>query len=88
MNLDSNIVKKTIQSLLTDVTPKVLTSPDISNAVSLTDDVEVIKRKRKHERKDKVSEKKRDPVTDLFEKLNAANVEFNTQVNSGCLKFQ
>ena len=88
MNLDSNIVKKTIQSLLTDVTPKVLTSPDISNAVSLTDDVEVIKRKRKHERKDKVSEKKRDPVTDLFEKMNAANVEFNTQVNSGCLKFQ
>jgi hypothetical protein len=82
MNLDSNIVKKTIQSLLTDVTPKVLTSPDISNAVSLTDDVQVLKREYK------VSEKKRDPVTDLFEKMNAANVEFNTQVNSGCLKFQ
>ena len=82
MNLDSNIVKRTIQSLLTDVTPKVLTSPDISNAVLLTDDVQVLKREYK------VSEKKRDPVTDLFEKMNAANVEFNTQVNSGCLKFQ
>lgn len=82
MNLDSNIVKRTIQSLLTDVTPKVLTSPDISNAVLLTDDVQVLKRGYK------VSEKKRDPVTDLFEKMNAANVEFNTQVNSGCLKYQ
>ena len=40
MNLDSNIVQKTIQSLLTDVTPKVLTSPDISNAVLLTDSVQ------------------------------------------------
>ena len=37
MNLDSKIVKKTMQSLLTDVAPKVLT-PDISNVASLTGD--------------------------------------------------
>ena len=43
MNLDSNIVQKTIQSLLTDVTPKVLTSPDISNAVLLTDSVQNVR---------------------------------------------
>ena len=35
MNLDSNLVQRTIKSLLTDVTPKVLTTiPDISEFVS------------------------------------------------------
>lgn len=38
MNLDSKIVQKTMQSLLTDVAPKVLTTPDISNVVSITGD--------------------------------------------------
>lgn len=37
MNLDSNIVQKTMQSLLTDVAPRVLT-PDISNVASITGD--------------------------------------------------
>jgi hypothetical protein len=37
MNLDSNLVQKTMQSLLTDVSPRVLT-PDISNVVSITGD--------------------------------------------------
>jgi hypothetical protein len=37
MNLDSNIVQKTMQSLLTDVAPNVLT-PDISNVASITGD--------------------------------------------------
>jgi hypothetical protein len=37
MNLDSRIIQKTIQSLLTDVAPNVLTTPDISNVVSLAD---------------------------------------------------
>lgn len=35
MNLDSKLVQKTMQSLLTDVSPKVLT-PDISNVASIT----------------------------------------------------
>ncbi len=83
MNLDSNIVQKTIQSLLTDVTPKVLTSPDISNAISLTDDFQT-----SHKKEKKTNEKKDDPTIDLYEKLKAANHEFNTQKNAGCLKFQ
>jgi hypothetical protein len=37
MNLDSKLVQKTMQSLLTDVAPRVLT-PDISNVASLTGD--------------------------------------------------
>jgi hypothetical protein len=37
MNLDSKLVQKTMQSLLTDVSPRVLT-PDISNVASLTGD--------------------------------------------------
>ena len=37
MNLDSKLVQKTMQSLLTDVAPRVLT-PDISNIASLTGD--------------------------------------------------
>jgi hypothetical protein len=37
MNLDSKLVQKTMQSLLTDVSPKVLT-PDISNVASITGD--------------------------------------------------
>ena len=41
MNLNSKIVQKTMQSLLTDVAPKVLTTPDISNVTSLTSDARV-----------------------------------------------
>jgi len=37
MNLDSKLVQKTMQSLLTDVAPRVLT-PDISNVASITGD--------------------------------------------------
>ena len=37
MNLDSKLVQKTMQSLLTDVAPRVLT-PDISNVVSIAGD--------------------------------------------------
>jgi hypothetical protein len=116
MNLDSNLVQKTIQSLLTDVAPKVLTSPDIS---ILTDNVQTIpehsssssssssssQKKHKeykgdgeaptitrHKTEQKNSEKKRhdddDPVIELYEQMNAANIEFNTQTNSECLKFQ
>ena len=121
MNLDSNIVQKTIQSLLTDVAPKVLTSPDIS---ILTDNIQTIpehsssssssssssQKKHKedkgegeaptitrHKTEQKINEKKHhddhindddDPVIELYEQMNAANIEFNTQTNSGCLKFQ
>ena len=106
MNLDSNIVQKTIQSLLTDVAPKVLTSPDIS---ILTDNIQTIPEHSsssssssssegeaptitRHKTEQKNSEKKRhdddDPVIELYEQMNAANIEFNTQTNSGCLKFQ
>ena len=122
MNLDSNIVQKTIQSLLTDVTPKVLTSPDISNAVLLTDSVQNVhvrehytppsssfsQKKYKedkgespittrHKTEQKINEKKHhddhindddDPVIELYEQMNAANIEFTTQTKSGCLKFQ
>jgi hypothetical protein len=103
MNLDSKIVQKTIQSLLADVTPKVLTSPDISNAVLLTDEIRVQdasesesesesnpSRKYKGEHKEDKGEKKHgdDAVTKLYKKLSAANIAFNTQVNSGCLKYQ
>lgn len=53
MNLDSKIVQKTIQSLLTDVAPKILTSPDISSVVSITSDADAgtdsHERKRKSE---------------------------------------
>lgn len=56
MNLDSKIVQKTLQSFLTDVTPKVLTSPDISSVASLTGDYSI--NKRKHEGDDKSSIKK------------------------------
>jgi hypothetical protein len=38
MNLDSKFVQKTMQSLLTDVAPKVLTTPDISNVASIVGD--------------------------------------------------
>jgi len=122
MNLYFNIVQKTIQSLLTDVTPKVLTSPDISNAVLLTDSVQNVRehstptssqKKHKegkgeapttrHKTEEKNNEKKHhadnsnddddddddhDSVIELYEQINAANIEFTTQTKSGCLKFQ
>ena len=88
MNLDSNIIQKTIQSLLTDVTPKVFT---------LLDDVPEPRNYEKEQDSHKTSEKRslqhnktnnRDPVTILYEKLNAANIELNTQKNAGCFKLQ
>ena len=54
MNLDSKIVQKTIQSLLTDVAPKILTSPDISSVVSITSDAGTDSHS--HERKRKSEE--------------------------------
>ena len=47
MNLDSKLVQKTMQSLLTDVSPRVLT-PDISNVASLTGDGRVDVHNRRH----------------------------------------
>ena len=109
MNLDSSIIQKTIQSLLTDVAPKVLTTPDISNAVLLTDDVqsnpetrkqgrhhrdygESSTNKKEHKKEHKMSGPRispnHDPATMLYEKLNAASIELNTQKNNGCFKFQ
>jgi hypothetical protein len=71
MNLDSKIIQKTIQSLLTDVTPKVLLYDDVPE-----------------ERSSHNKTNKHDPATMLYEKLNAASVELNTQKNAGCFKFQ
>jgi hypothetical protein len=71
MNLDSKIIQKTIQSLLTDVTPKVLLDDDVPEERSLYNKTN-----------------KHDPATMLYEKLNAASVELNTQKNAGCFKFQ
>jgi len=104
MNLDSNIVKKTMQSLLTDVAPRVLT-PDISNVASLTGDGH--HNRSSQRRRQKTSKKKNktnklklmslshsvvssrhDPIIALYEKMNAANAELNHQNNAGCFKFQ
>ena len=77
MNLDSKIIQKTIQSLLTDVTPKVLT---------LLDDG-VPEERSSHNKMNNRGDHP-DPATMLYEKLNAASVELNTQKNAGCFKFQ
>jgi len=77
MNLDSKIIQKTIQSLLTDVTPKVLT---------LLDDG-VPEERSSHNKMNKRYDHP-DPATMLYEKLNAASVELNTQKNAGYFKFQ
>jgi hypothetical protein len=101
MNLDSKIVQKTIQSLLTDVTPNVLTTPDISNVVSLTGDSnstshKMNTHKSKHEDKDKIHKKRHKPLDPafsnpalvLYEKFNSASVELAAKKNAGCFKFQ
>ena len=75
MNLDSKIIQKTIQSLLTDVTPKVLLDDGVPEERSSHN-----KTNKRHDNPD--------PATMLYEKLNAASVELNTQKNAGCFKFQ
>jgi hypothetical protein len=103
MNLDSKLVQKTMQSLLTDVSPRVLT-PDISNVASITGDGHRIRSSQR--RRQKTSKKKNktnklklmlpphsvssghDPIIALYEKMNAANAELNHQNNAGCFKFQ
>jgi len=123
MNLNSNIVQKTIQSLLTDVnvvTQKILTPPDISEIASLNADVtEMMINKEdakdvknankdvKNANKDvdknsntdtdtknpkikhnKSKTQRHNAVSLLYEKMNDANLEMNTQKNSGCFKYQ
>ena len=98
MNLDSKIVQKTIQSLLTDVAPNVLTTPDISSVASLTTDSGTDKRKSKIEEEDSTIKKRNeqvdlapiasDPVIILYEKLHAAFKEFSNQKNKECFNFQ
>lgn len=102
MNLDSKLVQKTMQSLLTDVSPRVLT-PDISNVVSITGDgdgnghrIRSSQRRRqktskKNNKTNKIkllSSPHHDPIISLYEKMNAANAELNHQNNAGCFKFQ
>jgi hypothetical protein len=103
MNLDSKIVQKTIQSLLTDVAPKILTSPDISSVVSIGDaDADGHERKHKSEEAGFNSESTikngqkqvdsipttPDPAVTLYHRLNAANAELENQKNAGCFKIQ
>jgi len=126
MNLDLNIIQKTIQSLLTDVTPKVLTTPDIpdindineiSKMIALST-TEIADKKsyelkaaiKKHngehneeheddnhdddnddnstEKKTHKKRKSHHAISVLYEKMNAANLEMNTQKNAGCFKYQ
>ena len=96
MNLDSKIIQKTIQSLLTDVTPKVLTLLDdgVPEPRSEEQDQKRHETSEKHSSHNKTNKRypkrypKHDPATMLYEKLNAASVELNTQKNAGCFKFQ
>jgi hypothetical protein len=107
MNLDSNIIQKTIQSLLTDVTPKMLTGPKVLTTIDIPDISEVIElstsasadeQHEQHEQddseendKEKKPHKKRKShhaISVLYEKMNAANLEMNTQKNAGCFKYQ
>lgn len=99
MNLDSNIIQKTIQSLLTDVTPKVLTTssiPDISELSAISTSASAYEQQEQNDSeendKEKKSHKKRKShhhaISVLYEKMNAANVEMNTQKNAGCFKYQ
>jgi len=123
MNLDSNIIQKTIQSLLTDVTPKVLTTmtaitdiPDIneiSKMIALSTSASADKKShelkaviKKHngeeeddndddgkddnsaEKKTHKKRKSHHAISVLYEKMNAANLEMNTQKNAGCFKYQ
>jgi hypothetical protein len=92
MNLDSKIIQKTIQSLLTDVTPKVFTLLD--DDVLEPRNYEQEQNQNRHETSEqrsshsKTNKHNPDPATMLYEKLNAASVELNTQKNAGCFKFQ
>ena len=92
MNLDSKIIQKTIQSLLTDVTPKVLTLLDdgVSEPRSEEQDQKRHETSEQRSSHNKTNKRypKHDPATMLYEKLNAASVELNTQKNAGCFKFQ
>ena len=125
MNLDSNIIQKTIQSLLTDVTdvtPKVLTTPaipditEISEMIALSTTASADKKThelkaaiKKHngededdnddnddhgkgvhssEKKTHKNRKSHHAISVLYEKMNAANLEMNTQKNAGCFKYQ
>ncbi len=62
MNLDSKIVQKTLQSLLTDVAPKVLTSPDISSVASLTTGTSTSTGNHKNERQRKPKSEEEEPI--------------------------
>ena len=94
MNLDSKNIQKTMQSFLTNVAPKLLTTtPDVSNVASLIEKDE----SSKHGKKDESSKRRKkihsdshiDSVAkDLYDKMNDANVELTAQKNDGCFKFQ
>lgn len=99
MNLDSNIIQKTIQSLLTDVTPKVLTTssiPDISELSTISTSASAYEQQEQDDSEENDKEKKphkkrkfhHHAISVLYEKMNAANVEMNTQKNAGCFKYQ
>jgi len=99
MNLDSNIIQKTIQSLLTDVTPKVLTTssiPDISELSTISTSASAYEQQEQDDSEENDKEKKphkkrkfhHHAISILYEKMNAANVEMNTQKNAGCFKYQ
>lgn len=105
MNLDSNIIQKTIQSLLTDVTPKVLTTidipdipdiPDISELSTISTSASAYEQQEQYDSEENDKEKKHHKkrkshhhaISILYEKMNAANVEMNTQKNAGCFKYQ
>jgi len=80
MNLDSKIVQKTIQSLLTDVAPKVLTTPDISNVVSLTltDDSYNSENHKNHTYKSKDGKDEHDSQRKHEKKYKKVNSAFST----------
>jgi hypothetical protein len=102
MNLDSNIIQKTIQSLLTDVTPKVLTTidipdiPDISELSTISTSASAYEQQEQDDSEENDKEKKphkkrkshHHAISVLYEKMNTANVEMNTQKNAGCFKYQ
>jgi hypothetical protein len=102
MNLDSNIIQKTIQSLLTDVTgPKVLTTtssiPDISEMFALSTSASAYEQQEQEQDDSEENEKEKkthnkhkshNAISILYEKMNAANLEMNTQKNAGCFKYQ
>ena len=81
MNFDSNIIQKTMQSLLTNITPKLFTTT-----------TEKDEKNEKHEKKDKKkihAQSHVDAVASiLYDKMNTANVELTAQKNSGCFKIQ